>query len=176
MLLDRGADVNAQGGLYGNALQAASDVVTIRWCRYYSIKGRTSMLKENIIWQCPTSSITGGNDTVVQILLDRGADINAQGGQYGNALQAASECGHDMVVQMLLDRGADVTAHQGGGYRNALLAAPAAGHEKGGADAARSPRRRRCNALFNDQGVYILWQCPTKQVVQMLRDKIVNPL
>lgn len=37
MLLDRGTDVNAQGG-FGNALQAASGKVTRRWCIRYSRK------------------------------------------------------------------------------------------------------------------------------------------
>jgi hypothetical protein len=31
---------------------------------------------------------------VVQLLLEQGADVNAQGGEYGNALEAASSIGH----------------------------------------------------------------------------------
>ena len=53
------------------------------------------------------------------MLLDKGADINAQDGEYGNALQAASDEDHDQVMQMLLDKGANVNA-QGGEYGNAL--------------------------------------------------------
>ena len=49
---------------------------------------------------------SGGYDKVVQMLMDAGADVNAQGGGYGNALQAASERGHEKVVQMLIDAGA----------------------------------------------------------------------
>ncbi|KAI4086592.1 MAG: hypothetical protein L6R37_008403 [Teloschistes peruensis] len=41
-----------------------------------------------------------------KMLLDKGADVNAQGGRYRNALQAASAEGHGQVVQMLLDKGA----------------------------------------------------------------------
>ncbi len=52
-------------------------------------------------------------------LLERGADVNAQGGVYGNALQAASHGGHGEIVRQLLERGADVNA-QGGHYGNAL--------------------------------------------------------
>ncbi|KAF4534640.1 uncharacterized protein LTHEOB_12918 [Lasiodiplodia theobromae] len=63
----------------------------------------------------------------VQALLDKGADVNAQGGHYGNALQAASEGGHVQVVQILLKKGADVYA-QGGEYGNALQAASSRGH------------------------------------------------
>ncbi|KAH7010690.1 uncharacterized protein B0I36DRAFT_378566 [Microdochium trichocladiopsis] len=46
-------------------------------------------------------------------LLGEGADVNAQGGDYGNALQAASDGGHREVVQLLLDKGADVNARGG---------------------------------------------------------------
>jgi ankyrin repeat protein len=45
-----------------------------------------------------------GHEKVVQMLLDRGADINTQGGHYGNALRAASMRGHEKVVQMLLEK------------------------------------------------------------------------
>jgi ankyrin repeat protein len=38
-----------------------------------------------------------GHEIIVQILLEHRADVNAQGGEYGNALQAASE-GHDKIV------------------------------------------------------------------------------
>jgi ankyrin repeat protein len=66
---------------------------------------------------------------VVQVLLDHGADVNGQGGEYGNPLQAASWGGHEKAVQVLLDRGADVNG-QGGKYGNALQAASARGHAK----------------------------------------------
>ena len=56
------------------------------------------------------------------MLLDAGANINAQGGYWGNALQAASEQGQYQVVQMLLEKGADINA-QGGWWGSALKAA-----------------------------------------------------
>ncbi|KAK5213084.1 hypothetical protein LTR47_006963 [Exophiala xenobiotica] len=55
----------------------------------------------------------GGHEKVVRILLDHGADVNAEGGQYGNALQAALKGGHEKMVLMLVDRGADVNAEGG---------------------------------------------------------------
>jgi ankyrin repeat protein len=36
----------------------------------------------------------GGEQEVVQLLLDHGTDVNAQGSHYGTALQAASTQGH----------------------------------------------------------------------------------
>jgi ankyrin repeat protein len=55
----------------------------------------------------------GDHEKVVQMLLGIGADVKAQRGRYGSALQAASYCGHNKAVQMLLDAGAEVNA-QGG--------------------------------------------------------------
>ena len=49
-----------------------------------------------------------GHDELVKLLLDRGADVNAQGGEHDNALQAASSRGHEQTVRLLLDRGANV--------------------------------------------------------------------
>ena len=63
------------------------------------------------------------------MLLAKGADVNAQGGEYGNALYTASGGGHDQVVQMLLAKGADVNG-QGGYYGSALQAASREGYDK----------------------------------------------
>src|SRR5262249_7066859 len=70
-----------------------------------------------------------GNEKVVELLLSKGAEVNAQGGEYGNALQAASRTGNEKVVELLLSKGAEVNA-QGGGYGNALQAASWRGSEK----------------------------------------------
>lgn len=53
------------------------------------------------------------------MLLSKGAEVNAQGGQYDNALQAASARGHGNIVDALLSKGADMNAY-GGDYGNAL--------------------------------------------------------
>ena len=49
---------------------------------------------------------SGGHEAIVKLLLEKGADVNAQGGEYGNALQAASSGGHEATVKLLVDRGA----------------------------------------------------------------------
>jgi ankyrin repeat protein len=41
----------------------------------------------------------------VKMQLEAGADVNAQGGRYGNALYAASYNGHEAVVKLLRDKG-----------------------------------------------------------------------
>jgi ankyrin repeat protein len=53
------------------------------------------------------------------MLLDNKANVNAQGRDYGNAIQAASYGGYEAVVKMLLYKGASVNA-QSRDYSNAL--------------------------------------------------------
>ncbi len=53
--------------------------------------------------------------------------MNAQGGLYGNALQAGSHGGNHDIVELLLEKGANVNA-QGGQYGDALQAASEGGH------------------------------------------------
>ena len=54
------------------------------------------------------------------LLIEKGADANAQGGYYGNSLQTASYGGHEAIEKLLIEKGADV---------NALQAALSTGHE-----------------------------------------------
>ena len=71
-----------------------------------------------------------GLQKMVQILLDQGVDVNAEGGHICSALHAASSEGHDQIVQMLLAGGANInkcSALHGG---SALHAASEKGHEQ----------------------------------------------
>ena len=58
-----------------------------------------------------------GFEAIVKMLIESGADVNAQGGIYGTALQIASERGSEAIVKMLIESGADVNA-QGGDLRH----------------------------------------------------------
>ncbi|KAF8239490.1 hypothetical protein L208DRAFT_1237287, partial [Tricholoma matsutake] len=62
------------------------------------------------------------NQEIVKLLIEKGANVNAQGGFFGNALQAAAYNGNQEIVKLLIEEGANVNA-QGGEYGNALQAA-----------------------------------------------------
>ena len=70
-----------------------------------------------------------GYEEVVKLLPDKGVDVNTQGGQFGNALEAASFGGHERVLKLLLEKGANVHA-EGGYFGNAFQAASAGGYKQ----------------------------------------------
>ena len=72
------------------------------------------------------ASLCGLSD-MIEVLLQRGGDVNALGASDGSALQAASHFGYTKIVNVLLERGADVNK-PGGRYGNALVAACSNGH------------------------------------------------
>jgi ankyrin repeat domain-containing protein 50 len=126
-LLDsRGADSNAQGGSYGNALNVAS---------YYGHQGIVELLLERGVDVNAQHESHGtalrlasyfGHRGIVELLLERGADVN-QVGSYDSPLRLASYFGHRGIVELLLERGANINA-QCGSYGNALNAASYYGH------------------------------------------------
>jgi hypothetical protein len=128
LLLDSGANVNAQGGLYGNALHAASAGGHEAVVRLLLDEGANVNAQGGPYGNALHAASAGGHEAVVRLLLDEGANVNAQDELYVNALHAASAGGHETVVRLLLDEGANVNA-QGGPYGNAFLAASAGGHE-----------------------------------------------
>jgi ankyrin repeat protein len=108
LLDERGCDVNAVRGTFGQAIQIAArfghkDVVKLlldhgthvdRACGEYAYPLQAAAF--------------GGHIETVKLLLDRGAVVNAAGGKYGSALIAACDQGHLGTARVLLDRGADM--------------------------------------------------------------------
>jgi ankyrin repeat protein len=129
VLLDNGADINAQGGHYGNALQAASAEGHKETVQVLLDKGADVNAQGGHYGNALRAASAGGHKETVQVLLDKGADVNTRGGRFGNALRAASAGGHKETVQVLLDKGADINT-QSGRYGNALYAASARGHKE----------------------------------------------
>ncbi|KAF6525887.1 hypothetical protein HZS61_011682 [Fusarium oxysporum f. sp. conglutinans] len=129
VLLSTDKNVNATGGSYGNALQAASLNGHKEIVRLLLDEGADVNAQGGEYGNALQAALVGGHEEIVRLFLDKKADVNAQGGYFGNALQAASDGGHEEVVRMLLDKGADVNA-QGGICGNSLQAASFQGHKE----------------------------------------------
>ncbi|CAG8909907.1 unnamed protein product [Penicillium egyptiacum] len=129
ILLDHGADINALGGDYGNALQAACyrghDKIVLLLLEH----GADVDAQGGYYGSALQAACYRGQDKIVQLLLEHGADVNAQDGEYGNVLQDACFRGHNKIVLLLLEHGADANAAQDGDYANALQAACYRGHD-----------------------------------------------
>jgi ankyrin repeat protein len=151
LLLQHGADVNAQGGSHGNSLTAAADRGLKEMVELLIANGANvnspgrGLLSSPLItgfencdepssedghesvnynWTPLQAAAAGGHNDVVRILLENGADVNAQTDRFGSALQAACQEGQVDVVRLLIEHGARVS-DQGGLYGNALQAAAA---------------------------------------------------
>jgi len=105
VLLDHGACFQTPCGKWDNALQAAS------------FHGLNKVVRKLLDTKGIETSEYGGalqaasfrgNDAVVDMLLKKGADVNARGFRYGSPLRAAVLGGDDMIVRLLLRYGADI--------------------------------------------------------------------
>ncbi|KAI1307434.1 ankyrin repeat-containing domain protein [Xylaria venustula] len=129
LLLSQGADVNARGGEHGSALVAAC--LIRRPHRYELVKlllSKGANIHEKSWFRGTALQVACYQSDIftVQLLLDYGAQVNAVGGEYGTALQAAIVHEVDIdVLELLIKHGADVNA-VGGEYGTALQAACAA--------------------------------------------------
>lgn len=125
ILLDYGADANMQGGIYGNTLQAVaanpgesgrrlSALETLLDCgaEVNAAGGRYghALIAAAAVPTPPSSMLHEPTSMVLKILLDHGANPDAQGPKlYGSALHQAIKHDDNESVQLLLDRGASTT-------------------------------------------------------------------
>lgn len=142
-LLDLGLPADADA-LYLAAKEHRADVVAV-------LADNMEDLDADVGWAgnalCAASCTDAGYATV-QVLLEKGANINWQGGKYGCALQSATICSALSIVKLLLQHGADVNA-QCGHYGNAITAA-----------ARHRTNFREMASLFVQHGVDINAQGP----------------
>jgi ankyrin repeat protein len=122
ILLDGGADVNAQGGEYGNALQATSANGHINILKLLLRNGANINARNGRHGTALNAALLSGSLEIVQTLLDMDADVNAKDENSDTALYEASQKGLDQIVRMLLDHGAEINA-RGGEYGTALQVA-----------------------------------------------------
>ncbi|KAF2799202.1 ankyrin [Melanomma pulvis-pyrius CBS 109.77] len=116
-MLDLGIEPTPDA-LYLAASQSHSDVVEV-------LTGVMDDIDTDVGWAgnalCAAACNSSGYNTI-KVLLERGANVNWQGGKYGCPLQSATACYRLENVKLLLKYGADVDA-QCGHYGNALTAA-----------------------------------------------------
>ena len=110
LLLDRGVNINAQGGRYGNALQAAVFSGKIDVIQLLLDKGADINAQSGEYGSALQAAVVRGNIKVIRLLLDMGADVNTQGGKYGNAFTAAIDTTDMEIIELLLEKGANVNA------------------------------------------------------------------
>lgn len=116
LLLELGANVNLTGGIYGLPLQAAC-----------AVESQDSGLFHDLSAHHGLDSLGYGTMTLLTGNNCQSIDVNAQGGMFGTALQAAAYSGQTRSIHLLLERGAQINI-SGGKYGNALNAAVIRGH------------------------------------------------
>ncbi|KAH8200508.1 hypothetical protein TruAng_005338 [Truncatella angustata] len=108
LLMKFGADANAQGDDYGNALTASAYDGTLDILKLLLDHGATVNSDDG--WALQTAA-TEGHVDVVKELLSRDANVNARTSNPGfpqqTALQGACELGRAEIVDILLEHGAD---------------------------------------------------------------------
>ncbi|KAJ7694520.1 ankyrin repeat-containing domain protein [Mycena olivaceomarginata] len=68
-----------------------------------------------------------GHYKTVELLINKGADVNVQGKGHGTALQVALSKSHSDIAELLINKGADVNV-QDGHYGTALYTTLSKGH------------------------------------------------
>ena len=111
-LVDNGADVNAQGGFYGNALIAASTSGHIEIVKLLIEKGATIDSLGTVYGGTALEAASfEGHIEVVQLLLHKASQIAAHNrSNVGIALEAAPTAGHTEIVRFPLDKACHIDA------------------------------------------------------------------
>jgi ankyrin repeat protein len=128
LLLENGADVRVQGGIFGTALQAASMEGHDAVVQLLIEHGANVNIKTGIYGTSLQAASAKGHETTVRLLLENSADVNIHGGEFCTALHAASHYGHEKIVQLLLTHGSTVDAHSWP-WGTALHVGSMCGHE-----------------------------------------------
>jgi ankyrin repeat protein len=128
MLLEYGADPNAEGPTYGFALAASAYDGTTGIMQALLAKGANVNKRGGEYGTALQAAAFRGDSDNVEILLSHGAVLNTDPiGYYGNELQAAVFTGDETTIKLLIDRGANVNAF-GGHYSYAIIAAVQRGY------------------------------------------------
>lgn len=106
VLLDAGADVNAQASDHCNALICASIFGSLETTKLLLQHGADASLVDDDQETALDVSCYKGHLDVVKALLDAGTDVNRES-RVDSPLHHAASAGHTEIVKLLLSRGAD---------------------------------------------------------------------
>ena len=129
LLVEHGADVNAQGG---TALSAAAVLGYVEVARFLVEHGADVNAQNNDGWTALMAAAMFGRVEVARFLVEHGADVNAQTNDGYTALMRAVTIGGGRRVEMvrfLVDHGADVNAQDNYGG-TALMYAKLSGNQE----------------------------------------------
>ena len=120
LLIENGANLDAESGLHGSALQGAVWFEHEEMVMLLLKAGADVDLPNRLMGSPLVSACQASCKNIVDILLKHGAAVNAVG-RNGTALIAASKAGRKSVVNILLDHGADINALGGNALQGAVL-------------------------------------------------------
>ncbi|KAL9131147.1 MAG: hypothetical protein Q9217_000848 [Psora testacea] len=169
MLLAKGADVNATGGRYGNALQAAAckghlDVVELLLAGGADVNQAGGDYGNALQGAC-----SYGHRRCAMLLIVNGADVNAKGGEHGTALHAAAFIGHERIAALLIENGAEIDCLDDA-HSTPLLWAAREGHH----ETVQLLLKHGADCMIQDEGGWTaLDECAPPgfdSIVQMLID------
>ena len=103
-LLEMQACINAQGGRYRNALQAAASEGHFAIAKLLIEKGADVNAQGGVYGNALQAASYQGHEKIVKVLIENGANVNAHGGHYGNSLCAATYQGHEAIVKQLMEK------------------------------------------------------------------------
>lgn len=112
-LLSRGLDVNGTGSPESAPLMIAIESKHEAVVRFLLGKGANINTTYSTGWWGSALSAASASKhldqgtSIVQLLLEKGAHINAQCGRWGNALQAAAYSQNKAVIEILIENGAE---------------------------------------------------------------------
>ncbi|KAJ9656169.1 hypothetical protein H2198_005131 [Neophaeococcomyces mojaviensis] len=102
LLLEHGANVDAETREYGSVLQLASFKGDERFVRILLKAGANVNAQNGKYGNALLAAVCNNRRDVVQILLEAGADIESQSGRFRSALEAASFYGYRDIAALLM--------------------------------------------------------------------------
>ncbi|MCJ1307520.1 hypothetical protein MMC25_001166 [Agyrium rufum] len=111
-LIENGADINAQGGLFGNALQAAVFSGSLSLVELVVSHG-AHIEERGRFGSALRAAAATGQTYIAKWLLEKGSPCNARDNQLGDCLQAAAWKGNVEILSQLLSHGSEPDGWQG---------------------------------------------------------------